>query len=184
MFELEGPIRLERATSGEPLVVNGSQLALGDVGVLYKRPVGETEKFEVAWVGRLPVRQSRTLSFVSAPQVGSPESDQAEQTLTSPFAGFDVPSHRDGARLDLANFHQLAHDWNSLEPGEMRLVGRVDELLGGEEIAPAASQVRAATLVVVRLVHGHRPEPEPDVNTKKTPQPEAEPAAVDFDPND
>ena len=52
-------------------------------------------------------------------------------------------------------------------PGEMRLVARIDEVLPGETITPAASQVRGATLVVAHLTYAPRPEPQQDANTSR-----------------
>ena len=49
----------------------------------------------------------------------------------------------------------------------MRLVARVDEVLPGETITPAASQVRGATLVVAHLEYARLPPPEKDQNTRR-----------------
>ena len=62
---------------------------------------------------------------------------------------------------------RLALDVKSFEPGEKRLVARIDEVLPGETISPAASQVRGGVLVVAHLDYGPRPEPLPDLNTRR-----------------
>ena len=53
-----------------------------------------------------------------------------------------------------------------METGEERLVARVDEVLPGETITPAASQVRGATLVVAHLDYAPLPAPQKDANTR------------------
>ena len=63
-------------------------------------------------------------------------------------------------------FH-LALDPENLDPGETRLVARIDEVLPGETVSPAASQVRGATLVVAHLEYGPLPKPRPDVNIRQ-----------------
>ncbi len=54
-----------------------------------------------------------------------------------------------------------------MEPGETRLVARVDEVLPGETITPSSSQVRGATLVVAHLDYADLPAPRRDNNTKR-----------------
>jgi len=46
-------------------------------------------------------------------------------------------------------------------------VARVDDVLPGQSITPAASQVRGATLVVAHLEYAPRPEPKRDLNIRQ-----------------
>jgi hypothetical protein len=69
-------------------------------------------------------------------------------------------------RLNLEPMFGLALDVTKFEPGEKRLVARIDEVLAGETTSPAASQIRGAVLVVAHLDYGPRPEPLPDLNTR------------------
>ena len=63
---------------------------------------------------------------------------------------------------------RLALDPKNIDEGETRLVARVDEVLPGQTITPAASQVRGATLVVAHLqVRRRSPPPEKDRNTRR-----------------
>jgi hypothetical protein len=62
---------------------------------------------------------------------------------------------------------RLALDPNSMAIGEMRLVGRVDEVLPGQAITPAASQVSGANLVVAHLQYPPPPAPKKDANTRQ-----------------
>jgi hypothetical protein len=70
-------------------------------------------------------------------------------------------------RLNLEPMFQLALEPKHMEDGEIRLVGRIDEVFDGQKITPAASQVRGATLVVAHLDYAKLPRPERDVNTRQ-----------------
>ena len=70
-------------------------------------------------------------------------------------------------RLNLEPMFQLALDPKHIDEGETRLVARVDEVLAGETITPAASQVRGATLVVAHLHYALPPPPQKDKNTRR-----------------
>ena len=76
--------------------------------------------------------------------------------------------------LNLEPMFRLALDPRHLEPGEERLVARVDEVLPGETITPSASQVRGATLVVAHLEYAQLPPPVKDRNTKRDVKPDAD----------
>jgi hypothetical protein len=54
-----------------------------------------------------------------------------------------------------------------MDPGEIRLVARIDEVLPGQTITPAASQIRGANLVVAHLDYAPPSEPIPDDNTRQ-----------------
>jgi hypothetical protein len=53
-----------------------------------------------------------------------------------------------------------------MDPGEVRLVARIDERLPGAETSPTPSQILPATLAVVHLLPGQQRSPAPDVNAK------------------
>jgi hypothetical protein len=89
----------------------------------------------------------------------------ADQT---PFAGNRAEEQRLARteRLDLEPLFKLALDPRYLEEGEIRLVGRIDEVLPGQTISPSASQVRGAALVVAHLEYARPAVPRPDFNTR------------------
>jgi len=62
---------------------------------------------------------------------------------------------------------KISLDPKYLENGEIRLVARVDEVLPGEKITPAASQVKGATLIVAHLRYGALAPPKKDKNTRQ-----------------
>jgi hypothetical protein len=53
-----------------------------------------------------------------------------------------------------------------LVAGEMRLVGRIEQALGGLELQPPLSQTLEQTVIVVNLKHASRPEPALDGNLR------------------
>jgi hypothetical protein len=120
---------------------------------------GATPALRGMWIGNLLAGESKPALF-SLPV--------AVKKDAAPFADERVAEERlqNGPRLGIESMFRLALDVNSLEPGEKRLVARIDEVLPGEQASPAASQVRVAVLVVAHLDYGPRPEPLPDRNTR------------------
>ena len=49
---------------------------------------------------------------------------------------------------------------------EWRIVGLIDQVLPGTKVAPAASQIVGATVVLAHLHYGDLPQPRPDVNSR------------------
>ncbi len=88
----------------------------------------------------------------------------AEQGGAVPDAPTGLAAPTDGAGLDLSEITRLAVEGLQLRPGDVRLVGRLDEPLPGMSIRPAASQARGRSLVVSHLRYGPLPPPRPDVN--------------------
>ena len=89
---------------------------------------------------------------------------------TPAFAAERAAEGRARARnlLNLEPMFNLALDPKHMDDeDELRLVGRVDEILPGEVATPAASQVRGATLVVAHLRYAPLPQPVKDRNTKQ-----------------
>lgn len=155
MLSLAGPLKLGRGAAGGELVHNGSQFDMEHVAVL-RRVAGAGEpKLEGAWVGALRAQSSADLRFTSLKE-------------KSPFAverNLGVATDAD-APLNLGELIALAQNADDFEPGEVRLVGRIAQIVGGAELSPAASQVRSATLVVAHLSRTLPPPPLPDVNAR------------------
>ncbi len=114
---------------------------------------------EGRWVGELmPGQSAPTTDRMSTLPAGK-----------QPFGDERVAEARliNTARLNLEPMFRLALDSQYMEEGETRLVARCDEVLPGETIAPAASQIRGATLVVAHLDYADPPPPERDTNTRR-----------------
>jgi hypothetical protein len=165
MFPLDGAIRLGKSSVQNRLQIeNRSRFHLKSVAVV-ERPTREDEArgrtgLTGTWIGELRPGESAPVNFVSTVPV----------TKSKPVFADERAAERrrqHGERLNLEPTFRLALDVDSFEPGEKRLVARVDEVLPGETVSPAASQVRGATLVVAHLEYAPRPDPEPDRNTRQ-----------------
>lgn len=156
MLDMEKAIRLSTSSTGQPQIVNGSAWNLFDVAVI-KRPAA-SDGLKGCWIGRLPASTSVAVSFPTLPKEVPFNRDRQSAARSSKPSTFP-----------LEDLMRLALDVNQLEPGEVRLVGRMDGVLPGIDIQPAASQVRGAALVVAHLDYGALPEPKPDVNSRPAP---------------
>ena len=164
MFPLAGTIRLGKSkTQNNTQIENRSQFSLRSVAIVH-RP-GPTEQkrghtaLEGAWIGDLRPDDSAPVSMapliVSKEQGAFADERAAEARL------------QQGSRLDLERLFRLALDPENLDPGERRLVARIDEVLPGETVEPAASQIHGATLVVAHLDYNPLPKPHPDLNLRQ-----------------
>lgn len=166
MFDLAGAIQLGRSKSqGRLQIENRSRFLLKSV-VLVERTSRDEEasgsepRLSGMWIGELRPGESLPALFgqpivpAKDKAVFADERAAEEKLQTMP-------------RLHLERMFALALDVKNFEPGERRLVARIDEVLPGESITPAASQVGGGVLVVAHLGYGPRPEPLPDRNTRR-----------------
>jgi len=153
MLPLDGPIRLGQSSAARsPQIENRSTMELHSACVVKRNE----KSVQGRWIGNLLPGQSVPLAMptISGEKIFAKERND-EATMLK------------GTRLNLEPMFRLALDLNSMAIGETRLVGRVDEVLSGEDITPAASQIRGATLVVAHLQYAPPPPPKKDVNTKQ-----------------
>jgi hypothetical protein len=164
MLPLGGPIRLGKSKAqNNTQIENRSQFTLRSVAIVQRPNLSEQKRghnaLEGAWIGELRPDDSAPVSIeplvFTKDQVPFADERAAERRLQS------------STRLDLERMFRLAIDPENIEPGEKRLVARVDEVLPGETVSPAASQIRGATLVVAHLEYGPLPVPRPDLNIRK-----------------
>ena len=156
MYDLGAAIVLGESSLGRKQVVNRTNLNLSDVGILYNQVSEDGEaRVRICWIGDLPAGQSASVSFGPFQGVEA-LADEREKASGQTVSG----------QLDLASLFELAEDPEYLEPGEIRLVGRVTSLLEGRSIQPTASQTQIETLLVAHLEYGKFPEPQPDENTR------------------
>lgn len=163
MFPLDGAIRLGTSTvQGRVQVENRSQFHLTSAAVA-QRPTREDEArgrkaLTGSWIGELRPGESALVSF------DMPITATKEKPAFAEYRADEERGQRN-ERLDLEPTFRLALDVKNLEPGEKRLVARIDEVLPGETVSPVASQVRGATLVVAHLEYAPLADPVPDRNT-------------------
>jgi hypothetical protein len=164
MLPLNGAIRLGKSKPQNNLQIeNRGEFVLHSVAVV-RRPTREEQKrgradLEGTWVGNLGPAESAPVAFAPI-EVAKDSVAFADQR-----AAEDRVQH--AGRLDLERMFRLALDPENFEPGEKRLVARIDEVLPGESVSPAASQVRGATLIVAHLEYAPLPKPRPDLNIRQ-----------------
>ncbi|MCA9248205.1 MAG: hypothetical protein KDA42_13850 [Planctomycetales bacterium] len=152
MLDLGGPIELRKNLQGRPVVHNGSRHDLVGVGILQNMAApGEPERLASCWIGSLPADEVTQIAF--AP-VANPDDPFGEISHRTTALG---ESPQSVGRLDGLSRGQL-------EPGEMRLIGRVDKMVDGLHIEPASSQIRATTIVIVHLKSASWDAPQSDAN--------------------
>jgi hypothetical protein len=169
MHMLDGAIRLGKSAALNNLQVeNRSKMLLNSVCIVRKPTAAEVKKnpheLEGRWIGALMPGQSAPMTDRLPTMTGKKKDFAAERLAEGKTTS--IP------RLNLEPMFQLALDPKFMEEGETRLVARVDEVLPGETITPAASQVRGATLVVAHLKYADLPPPEKDKNTRRDIKPD------------
>jgi hypothetical protein len=161
MHALEGPIRIGQSVAGGGgQIENRSNMALHSACVV-RRPTAAEEsqtgrKLEGMWIGQL----------LPGSSVSLPKRLPVDKTSFVAERAGEAKSAR-APRLNLEPMFKLALDPRYMEPGEMRLVARVDEVLPGETIEPVASQIRGATLVVAHVEYAPLAAPQRDFNTRQ-----------------
>ncbi len=159
LITLDGPILLGTSSvrhGGQ--IENHSQFRLQSVGIVERPAAGNG--LRGTWIGEL--RPGESVALGTLPLL--PTDDGAVPFAKQRAAEDELVG---GGRLNLEPMFALAYDAAHLEPGEKRLVGRVDEVLPGETISPAASQVHGAALVVAHLAYAPPHDPRPDENTRQ-----------------
>ena len=144
MFKLDGPIRLGWSKSqGRLQIENHSQLFALSVALVERTSredeAGRSEPaLQGMWIGELrPARVEAgafTLPIAVKKDAGAVCGRAGRGRTAAKLRRGSISSRCSGWQLDVSSF----------EPGEKRLVARIDDVLPGETIAPAASQVRGA----------------------------------------
>jgi hypothetical protein len=164
MLTLDGAIRLGKsAARGTNQIENRSKLELNGACVV-RRPLPEERvapdvKLYGKWIGQMLPGQSAAFSLQPI-RLGKGQVPFKQERV-------DAQKLERSDKLNLEPMFRLALDPQHMEPGEVRLVARVDEVLPGETITPSASQVRGATLIVAHLEYAPLPPPAKDRNTKR-----------------
>ncbi|TWT32041.1 hypothetical protein Enr8_39670 [Blastopirellula retiformator] len=141
-------------------VVYRGELLIKDVAVMRRIGNSPNGALEVAWIGDIAPKQSKTIRFepMTDPWNVCPEWSQSK--VFSPNIGQD-------AEVSLRKLLNVAKDVRHLRSGDVRLIGWTDEDVPGVEITPEAPQRDLRTLVLAHLQYAPLPDPESDVNTRR-----------------
>jgi hypothetical protein len=156
MYSLDGAIQRNKsqATGGEQ-IVNGTQFDLHSACIVKR----EGDRLIGSWIGHMPAGKSTPLAFMDR----NFEKDKPIYLAERKKEEDALPQKR----LNLEPMFQLALSGDNIDDGETRLVARIDEVLPGQEITPAASQIQGATLVVAHLGYAKPPRPQRDRNVRQ-----------------
>jgi len=156
MMKLDGPISYQQQAPNEWRVLNRSQLKIKSAAVVKRADQGKEARLLGCWIGELLPGEGKTVSF--APLTDSVFANQRNQ---------DITKAAEEEQLNLMPLYDLALDATHVPNGDVRLVGRIDTVLPGVAIKPAAAQVRGAALVIAHLERAELPLPVPDVNSPR-----------------
>jgi hypothetical protein len=77
-----------------------------------------------------------------------------------------MPAEEANGQLNLRTILDRVEDHRVLAPGEIRLVGWHDGILGAQRVSPPAAQHRGATVVVAHLEFARASSPIRDLNLR------------------
>jgi hypothetical protein len=134
---------------------------LAELAIRFGGDPPSAARYEIASVGDLTAGHSATLNFVPY---------DAESSGAIAFPSFDLSTagEEQGPKFSLNGLAKLVRGQKSLERGEVRLIGLIENTLPGMHVDPAASQSgKGATLVVANLELPKLTPPMPDKNTHR-----------------
>ncbi len=166
MIALDGPLRLGESSQGHRQVENRTGIDLSDVMLIHRSvDTNRKSKFDGCWLGKV---RSGTSAIVSFPPLRTAENGLpfAAERKQAALADFEERMDLDPL-LKIALQADAAGDPHYGVRDQYLLLARVDKVLPGTQIDPAASQTRGSTLLVAHLHYGPMPKPQPDVNGRK-----------------
>jgi hypothetical protein len=175
MLPMDATVTLGSSSLGRPQLENRTPWELSDVAVVRRETGGDPPRLTGCWIGKLSPSTSAPVTFASLAGEKSralfwQERADAQRLAAAGGANSD--------RLDLEGLLELALAPATFEPGETRMVARLDAPLPGVTVRPRASQIRGATLWVGRLSYPALPVPDRDANSPY--QVGARPVAADL----
>jgi hypothetical protein len=162
LVQLDGPIRLGKASNGLEQVENRTQYALRDAALVRRTFDAQGKaRYDGSWLGDIKPKSSavvgmRRLAWNPKVLPFASERASAAQGRQQPVMDVD-------AVLRLA--FKFADKNDPTRREETRLIAVIDEALPGMNVTPEASQHTGATVVVAHLTYGKLPTPQPDVNS-------------------
>ena len=164
MLAMDGPLVYRQIGTNQWRLTNQSRWKLRSVAVVKRADQGKNRRMLGCWIGELRPNQSTTVVFELMEDFSFAEKRPFAEKRSNATA--KLPK-KEAAQLNLEPLFHLALDPAHIDNGEVRLVGRVDRVLPGVTVAPAAPQIRGATLVVAHLDRAKLPLPTPDPNSPR-----------------
>lgn len=163
IFACEGPLRITESSLGHKQLKNELGYNLRDVVIVRRFFQGDEQRFESCWLGELETGKTAVIGMQMAdlPSVDAPHSDERSRASAA------KPS-----RVNVDGLTKIAFDFPGDEDPvssrreEYRVVGLIDDVLPGTQVAPAASQIVGTTVVLAHLEFGPLSESQPDVNSR------------------
>ncbi|TWT43396.1 hypothetical protein [Botrimarina hoheduenensis] len=156
---LAGGVVLGESLTGVARLENRTKWPMADVALVRRRDgVEGAPELEGCWIGSLPAGETSPIAYVPIATLPKRAVFRSERDDARAAASVDL------AELDLEPLFAIALDPQHFEPGESRVVARIDGVRAGLTITPAASQQRGATLLVAHLAYGPLPAPAADKN--------------------
>jgi len=159
MVDLDGALVLVQSADGDCKLTNETGLTLRDAGVVRK---AEDDSLQAAWLGTLQPGAAVPVDFGYQPGSDGGAELWPERREGSPVTASRVPS----GQLTLRDLVELAQDTKDLRPGQVRLIGWLDEEMPGLVIDPSAPQAQRATLLIAHLRYGFQHDPKPDARSR------------------
>ncbi len=169
LFDLGGSLSWSTPEGELPRLENKTALRLEGVAILRRR-LGDDENVvdETAWLGDVPAGRVVDVKFVADRGVAI-----GFQRERSPLTSQEQHS----GRLSLRRILDCAEDIESLEPGDVRLIGWREGGLAGVHIEPTSPEARRACVVVAHLQYAKGAPARPDLNVRTSGPPAIDPAA-------
>jgi hypothetical protein len=178
-IDMPHPLSIMEQSGDSFKIANKTQFTIRDAGVIKKTADG---MLQTAWLGTIDAGATAAGQFgeesahvaegellhrlvktvtgtfgdkskpATAGSLWQTERDRSPRTASSPVSG----------ELGIRRLIDIAQDSADMLPGQIRLVGWLDDALPGMVVQPVASQSRHAAVVVANLNAGQRKPPLPD----------------------
>jgi hypothetical protein len=150
--DVGGPIQLIDDDPNRWQVRNQTDLGLSRVAVITRTVDGS---FRGAWLDGLASGTTADVRW---------EAKLTPEMLVARLSELTTLKTDEDPTLDVSKLTSLAMRVLQLRPGDVRLVGFLDESPGGMKITPNASQRLTKNMVLWHLRYGQLPAPRPDLN--------------------
>ncbi|MEE9602427.1 MAG: hypothetical protein V3V75_03915 [Thermoguttaceae bacterium] len=179
MVDLGGTISVEKTAAGGSRVVNNTSLTLHGAGVIKRVRSGGVQ---TAWIGTLEPGEAAPLKLSLASLGTAISDDRKNKGNSAAMPGKQSWEERwwkdqrqkssltamnpQPGEMNLRQLIDVAQNFTTLEPDQLRLVGWIDRRVSGLTVGPNPPQSQYAGVVVAELAYSFGKDPRPDRNTR------------------